>query len=329
MKYGIIGTGWIAESFIEGVRLKTGSEISAVYSRSEQRGEAFALKNGVRRSFTDIEEFLSGDIDAVYIASPNICHFEQSRLALEAGKHVICEKPVTVTPEEYITCKRLADEKHLIYLEAIMYMHTPSREILREALPRIGRITSAHFDFSQLSSKYPAYLRGENPNIFNPAMATGGLMDLGIYCVYPAVDLFGIPSKITADAVFLDSGADCSGVFSFNYGDKLVTSTYSKTGQDHSGSDIYGDNGSIHIESISKLINASVTDNEGNTYPLLPDIPKGEIMGFEAAEFEEFIRCPESEKYALSCKRSLEVSKIMREIRSLANIHFPGEKRNA
>ena len=87
-----------------------------------------------------------------------------------------------------------------------MYMFNPARELLRNSLEKIGRITSAHFDFSQLSSKYPAYLSGNLPNIFNPALATGCLMDLGIYCVYPAIDLFGIPDKITACASFMDSG---------------------------------------------------------------------------------------------------------------------------
>lgn len=113
-----------------------------------------------------------------------------------------------------------------------MYMHNPVRELLHETVGRLGKVTSAHFDFSQLSSKYPAYKRGELPNIFNPALATGGLMDLGIYCVYPAVDLFGIPDDIAAKATFLSSGADGAGSVIFNYADKVVTFTYSKLAQD-------------------------------------------------------------------------------------------------
>ena len=326
MKYGVIGTGWIAESFIAGVRLKTDSEIAAVYSRTAEKGGEFAERNSIPAVYTDLDEFLKSDIDAVYVASPNVMHYPQSKKCLEAGKHVICEKPITVTPEQYEDCKRIADEKGLIYLEAIMYMHTPAREVLRDNIKKIGRITSAHFDFSQLSSKYPAYLRGENPNIFNPVMATGSLMDLGIYCVYPAVDLFGIPDKITADAVFLDSGADASGSVSFNYGDKLITFTHSKTGQDYSGSEIFGDEGTIHIESISKLINVSLYNINREKELIIPEYSKPELMGFEAAEFERFIKNPADEKYKLSSETALQVCRLMSEIRDKANIHFGGEK---
>ncbi len=322
MKYGIIGTGWIAESFIEGARLVTGAEISAVCSRTAEKGNAFAQKNNIPLIYTDLDEFARGDFDAVYIASPNACHAPQSIKMMKAGKHVICEKPIAVSPEQLRECQKIAVETGRIYMEAIMYMHTPNRERLREALNRIGTISSIHFDFSQLSSKYAAYKRGETPNIFNPKLATGGLMDLGIYCIYPAVDLFGIPQKITADAVFLKTGSDGSGSGTFNYGDKLLTFTYSKTGQDYAGSFIYGDEGTIRIESVSKLINAVIIDNNGNTETVCPDMSKAEIMGCEAKEFEEFILGKNAEKYALSSKIALQVSEIMEEIRKLAGIKF-------
>ncbi len=329
MKYGIIGTGWIAESFIEGARLKCGADISAVYSRTAEKGNAFASKNGIPRVFTDMESFLASDIEAVYIASPNVCHFPQSKMCLEAGKHVICEKPVTVTSAQYAECKAIADSKGLVYIEAIMYMHTPGREILRESLNSIGRISSAQFDFSQLSSKYPAYLRGENPNIFNPEMATGAFMDLGIYCVYPAIDLFGMPSKITADSVFLDSGADASGSALLNYSDKLVTLTYSKTGQDYSGSKILGDEGTICIESISKLVLGLKFDSEGAQTVILPDVPKAELMGFEAEDFERFIRNIRDDKYALCDETTRKVLSVMEKIRECSGIRFGKDDNDA
>lgn len=322
MKYGIIGTGWIAESFIAGVRQLTNSEIAALYSRTEERGNEFAKNNNIPKVYTDINEFAKGDFDAVYIASPNSFHYPQSVIMLENGKHVICEKPITVTTKQLRDCQELAESKGLIYMEAIMYMHTPSREKLRKAMGEIGNITSAVFDFSQLSSKYPAYLQGEKPNIFNPELATGCLMDLGIYCVYPAVDLFGIPEKITADATFLDTGSDGSGSAILNYGDKLITFTYSKTGQNYSGSCIYGDKGTIEIESISKLINAYIIRNNGEKEQVCPYLEKAEIMGYEAVAFEQFIRGENLDKYHLSSKTALQVSELMAQIRTLSGIIF-------
>ncbi len=322
MRYGVIGTGWIAKSFIDGARLICGSEFAAVYSRTQESGNKFAAENKIEKVYTDINEFANGDFEAVYIASPNRLHYEQSKLMLQSGKHVICEKPITVEPEELEELQALADEKGLIYVEAIMYMFNPARDLLKEALGKIGKITSVHFDFSQLSSKYPAYQRGELPNIFNPALATGCLMDLGIYCVYPALDLFGLPEKITACAHFMESGADGSGTAGLLYPDKLITFTYSKLGQDRSGSQIFGDEGTIKIESISKLINMSITAKNGDIQEIIGDVPKENLMGYEALGFERFIADPSDEYYQVTRQRALQVSQIMKQIRDICGIRF-------
>ncbi|MBO5859472.1 MAG: Gfo/Idh/MocA family oxidoreductase [Clostridia bacterium] len=322
MRYGVIGTGWIAKSFIDGARLICGSEFVAVYSRTAESGDKFAAANNIEKVYTDISEFANGDFDAVYIASPNRLHYEQSKLMLENGKHVICEKPITVEPDELAELQALADEKGLIYVEAIMYMFNPARELLKDAIGKIGKITSVHFDFSQLSSKYPAYKRGELPNIFNPALATGCLMDLGIYCVYPALDLFGLPEKITACAHFMESGADGSGVAGLLYPDKLVNFTYSKLGQDRLGSQIFGDEGTVKIESISKLVNMTLTDNSGNETEIIGDVAKEKLMGYEAQGFERFIANPNDPYYNVIKERAMQVSTVMKEIREISGIEF-------
>lgn len=322
MRYGIIGTGWIAESFIEGARKIAGADIAAVYSRTREKGSAFAEKNKIEKVYTSLEEFSEGDFEAVYIASPNRLHYSQSKAMLEAGKHVICEKPITVEPEELEELQQLAAERHLIYMEAIMYMHNSGREIFRDAINKIGKISSAHFDFSQLSSKYPAYKSGSLPNIFNPKLATGCLMDLGIYCVYPAVDIWGMPDKLTAAASFMESGADGSGAASLVYNDKVITFTYSKLGQDYSGSAVFGDEGTVTVESISKMTFINQYDKSGDKQELLGDVEKYVLMGNEAKEFEMFIADPGNEKYALSSKTALQVSRLMKQIRTIAGIEF-------
>ncbi|MBQ3006171.1 MAG: Gfo/Idh/MocA family oxidoreductase [Clostridia bacterium] len=322
MKYGVIGTGWIAKSFIDGARMLCDAEFAAVYSRTTESGNKFACENCIASVFTDIGEFAKGDFDAVYIASPNKLHYEQSKLMLESGKHVICEKPITVEPEELEELQALAKKNGLIYIEAIMYMFNPARELLKNAIQKIGRITSVHFDFSQLSSKYPAYLAGSLPNIFNPALATGCLMDLGIYCVYPALDLFGLPEKTTACAHFMESGADGSGNTAFRYDDKLVNLTYSKLGQDRLGSQIFGDEGTIVIGSISKLTSMKLIDNKGNETEIIGDVEKERLMGYEAQAFEGFIKNPDDPYYLTVCERALQVSKEMKKIRDLSGIKF-------
>lgn len=323
IKYAVIGTGWIAEEFVKGTKLVDGLEFSAVYSRSKEKGKAFAEPFGDVTVFDDINQLAKSDVDAVYIASPNSLHYSQSKLMLENGKHVICEKPITVEPREFEELRTLADKKGLVYMEAIMYMHLPARKTLRDWAEKIGEITTAHFDFSQLSSKYPALKRGELPNIFNPKFATGCLMDLGIYCVYPALDLFGEPKEIRSIAGLLETGADGYGTTVFDYGDKQVTLTFSKVGQSRFGSQIFGDNGTLATPSISKLVNLSYFDNDGKETVLTEDTEKHVLMSYEAQSFYDYITNPEA-KAELERINDLTfaVSKTMKTIREQTGIKF-------
>ena len=289
IRYGVIGSGWIAEEFVKGANLVDGFVFSAMYSRTFEKGKAFAEKFADVPVYTDINEFAKSDIDAVYIASPNLLHYSQSKLMLENGKHVLCEKPITVLPEEFIELSELAESKGLVYTEAIMMLHLPQRKIIKEKLKSLGKISTAHFDFSQLSSKYSALIRGENPNIFNPEMKTGCLRDLGIYCFYPALDFFGKPEKIISSAGFLSTGADGYGSAILDYADKQVTLTYSKIGQDFSGSQIIGDKGTMTIGSVSKLTDIVIHYNDGATEKVYSDVEKHILMSAEAKDFSDYI----------------------------------------
>lgn len=311
IKYSVIGTSWITNSFIHGAELTKELVLDGVYSRSLEKGNAFAQATGARRVFTDFSELLYSDTDLVYVASPNVCHYEQCKALLENGKNVICEKPITITLSQFCELCNIADEKGLIYFEAIMYMHSPARRILKEAMDKIGKIRSATFDFSQLSSKYAALKRGELPNIFNPEMKTGALNDLGIYCVYPVVDLFGEPDEIIPSQHFLSTGADGCGSAIFKYCDKLVSITYSKVGQSRSSSQIMGDLGTITIGSVSQTDNIYLYNNEGEKTELVPDIDKKYHMGNEAASAYRFITDIENQReFYLECRKMNE--KVLR-----------------
>lgn len=289
IKYSVIGTSWITKSFIEGANLYEDLSLDGVYSRSFEKGSAFVEETGAKRVFTKFNDLVSSDTDLVYVASPNVCHYEQCKTLLLNGKHIICEKPITITAEQFKELCLLANENNLVYFEAIMYMHTSLRNVLKEAVGKIGKIRSATIDFSQLSSKYQALKNGELPNIFNPEMKTGALNDLGIYCVYPVIDLFGMPEKITPVQYFLDTGADGSGSAVFEYSDKLVTITYSKVGQSRSPSQIMGDEGTVIIDSISKLDGIRLFDNKGEETLLNGETEKKYLMGNEAKSAIDFI----------------------------------------
>lgn len=325
IKYGVVGTSWITEEFIAGANLVEGLTLAAVYSRLAQKGGAFASRFGADQVFTDLEEMASSDIDAVYIASPNNLHFEQSKMFLLNGKNVLCEKPVTVTPAELSELQALAKIRGLVYMEAIMFMHVPAKNILEDALKKIGKISSAHFDFSQLSSRYGLFKNGGNPNVFNPEMAGGSLMDLGCYCIYPAVYFFGKPKNIFASAGFLSNGIDGNGAAILEYPGMQVVLTYSKIGQDQIGSQIIGDEGTITIASISKLTDLYLYSNSDDSKNLLAgDTPKSVIMSYEARAFMNCITTPQRYKteYEKAQRTALEVSEVIAEIRRLTSVQM-------
>lgn len=325
MRIGIIGTSAIAGHFIEGARLAGGIDIAAVCSRSLETGEAFAREWKIPIIYTSLDALAeSTAVDAVYIASPNAFHYPQSKRMLAGGKHVLCEKPIVTAPEQFEELRALAEETGLVYLEAIMMRYLPARETLHRAVARIGRVSTARFDFSQRSSRYPALLRGEVPNIFNPAMAAGSLMDLGVYCVYPAVDLFGEPERVRASAGFLSTGADGFGSACLFYPEREVLLSWSKIGQGYAGSEILGDQGSVTIQSISTLAGMELRLPDGGRQTLCGALAKAEAMWGEAEAFRRFVEEPERSRpdAARAAELTSRVCRVMEQIRRAAGISF-------
>ncbi|MBQ6829659.1 MAG: Gfo/Idh/MocA family oxidoreductase [Clostridia bacterium] len=320
MRFATIGTSLIAEQFVAGAKLSGVWEHAAVYSRTRETGLAFCEKTGCTGAvYTSLDELAAADIDAVYVASPNVCHYEQSKFLLAHGKHVLCEKPITVTAAQYRELRTLAAQNGLVYMEAIMSRHTQNRRTLHDAVARIGNISTARLDFCQLSSRYAAYRRGENPNIFNPALCGGALKDLGIYCVWAAVDLFGRPERITATASFGENGIDLAGCAVFTYPAFSAVLTYAKNGQSRIGSEIVGDNGTVNMRLISMY--ADITEHAVNGETVFhPSADKVTVMSEEAKHFADCIQTPNTAEYTVLCDQTQTVLDCMDAIARAAGI---------
>lgn len=329
LRFGTIGSGWITDEYIWGAKDSGLWKLSAVYSRSLERGAEYAKKHGAPLWFDNLEEMASSDqIDAVYIASPNALHYEHSKLFLEHGKHVICEKPICAQAEKVRELQQIATRQNLVFLEAIMFLHLPQRRILEKALKEIGQISMAKIDFCQRSSKLDSYLNGELPNIFNPKLETGAFMDLGVYCVYPALYLFGKPKSFQVKSIKMKSGADGCGIITLEYPDKLVTLTYSKLGQAGANTDFQGTEGSVSVESISRLAEISLWKKDGSLQKLYGGDEKYQLMGWESKDFYRYITDPDGsrEEYERCSQTALAVSEFMENVRKKAGILFPSDK---
>lgn len=324
VRLATVGTSAITEMFLAACRLTGRYYFHTAFSRSSENGEKFAKAQGFEHFSDDLRAVAeNSEIDAVYIATPNAFHYEQSKLFLENGKHVICEKPITTDCQKYDRLLSLANKMGLIYTEAIMSRHCAGRAVILDALKQIGRISQARIDFCQLSSRYEKFKNGEHVNIFDMSLAAGTLMDLGVYCVYAALDLFGKPDTVSAAAAFADNGADISGAAVLGYKDFTATLSYSKIGQSETCSEIIGDKGVVKIGSISQYANITLV-KDGKEIPLLGMPDHSEVMRGEAEKFADYIERKDAfyNDYKSVCELTHNVQTQMDLIKQSANIKY-------
>lgn len=253
IRLGIIGTNFVSDWLCDSVKIADGIELFAVYSRTLEKGKDFAGKHGIDKVFTDMEEFLSSEIDAVYIASPNFCHFEQAKRVLEKGLHLLLEKPATLEKSQFEELISLANKKGVVLLEAMRPVHDPALDEIRGAIEKIGALRRAVLEYCQYSSRYDAFRRGEILNAFNPKYGNASVMDLGCYAIAVCVALFGKPLKITASSHKLHNGFEGMGKATFDYGFFETDVVWAKICESSTPSHITGEDGSVLIGKVSTL----------------------------------------------------------------------------
>jgi predicted dehydrogenase len=261
---GVIGTGWITHDYVSHA-LTTGSfSLGAVYSRKHETAQEFASKYPDQKAslYTSLDDLAADSkIDAVYVASPNLFHYEQTKTILNAGKHVILEKPATATVAQLDELFKLAESKKVVLVEAYRHVHEPNFKILKSSIPKVGKLLGANLSFCQYSSRFKNVLAGETPGVFDLKMAGGCLADLGVYVVAAAVELFGEPEKSVYYPIIIKTGADGGGTLVLQYKEGYnVVLTASKVFNSTTPSEIYGENGTLSTPTITDLESVTFWD---------------------------------------------------------------------
>lgn len=252
MNIAIVGTNFISDRFATAALATSGVTLAAVYSRAESTGREFAEKYNISKIFTDYNAMISdSEIDAVYIASPTMCHAEQACLAMRAGKHVLCEKMMGATLSDFISMRDTSLATGRVLLEAMRPSHDPAYQRIAQLLQRLGKIRRVTLEFCQYSSRYDRFKDGILTNAFDPSMKNSSLSDIGIYPLHVLLMLFGDPMSYTASSVMLDGGFEGSGTIMAHYGDMIATVIYSKITDSVLPSVIEGELGSLTIDKIS------------------------------------------------------------------------------
>ncbi len=327
MNLGTIGTGWIVSKFINAAKETNLLQLSAVYSRTEEKAKQFASDHDADNYYTDLVEMAESDtIDCVYIASPNSFHYEQAIMFLKHHKHVICEKPIFSNTAELEEAYKVAEENGVLLFEAIRTVHLPNFLSLKENLTKVGSVRSSVLHRIRYSSRYDEYLNGENPNVFSLEYSGGALVDLGVYPLAVVIALFGRPKTANYYPVILSSGIDGSGVLVLDYTDFTCVVNCSKISTSYCNSEIHGEKGTISIDDSGRLTNVKLTDIHSNSTTDIRTNQKENDMVYEIENFVGIIKEKDKDKYEVLKELSLDVLTITESARKQNGIVYSADR---
>jgi predicted dehydrogenase len=298
--------------FLHDAALVDGADIVSLCVRpgSLEKGQKIAEEYHIPKIETDYDAFLKNpEIETVYVGIANLVHYEYAKKALEAGKHVILEKPFTVTGAQARELAQIAKENQLFLWEAFIIPYLPAYETVKSSVAKAGNVKLVQTNYSKISSRYTQYLTGVILPAFDLSLAGGALYDLNIYNLHFTVGLFGKPKAAHYYPTKGYNGVDTSGIVVLEYDDFNAVCCAAKDSTSPSGFVIQGDAGTLRGEgSVSTLSKVIFADKSGETTLAEFD---GKIK--LSYELTEFIRQFEASDYD-SCYKMLAHSVAVAEV---------------
>lgn len=338
VRFGVVGSGFIATWFAQAVAEQPAAQVVAVTSARPERAAAYAAAHGVPFVHPDLETMLaahgpgsSEPVDVVYIGSPNALHASQTIAALEAGLGVLVEKPFALTPEQAHAMAQTARRTGGFLMEAWQTAFEPGTAAIRAALPRLGPLRRATLVREQFSSRMTAYRAGRLPPAFDPAQGGGSLMDLGIYPVSLALHLLGRPDRVTATGQMLDSGVDSHGtvVLSYDSGPHAGTEVvclHSKTSANAIDSQIAGESSALVVDHCQWPERITLVTAPGAPEESRQDLSitrSGPVMGPVLAEVCRLVRSGAHGSDLHPVSASVATVEVLAQARAQIGVRFP------
>lgn len=328
MKLGILGSGNIVKDLLSFVGKIEGIELEAIASteRSYEKSQSFQKKYGIKKAYRNSDELLEDkNVDVAYVGVPNFLHYEMVKKALNAGKHVICEKPFTSNATQLKELIDLSKEKNLLLLEAISNIYLPNVKKIKEDLNKLGDIKIVTFNYSQYSSRYDAFKEGKLAPVFDINKDGGALVDLNIYNIHILVNLFGLPEKATYLAN-IEKDIDTSGIMTLEYKDFKAIAIGAKDCSAPLNSTIQGDKGAIVIDNPPNEVTHFDLILNGKEAKRINVQEDEHRMYYEFVEFEKIVREKDFELSEKKLEHSLNVIELMSNARKNAGIIYPSDK---
>jgi predicted dehydrogenase len=324
LRWGILGTGWISTQMTSDLIL-TGHVVTAVGSRTQEAADAFAATHGIPTAHASYEDLAADpQVDVIYVGTPHPYHYANTVLALNAGKHVLLEKPFTLNAAEARKIVDLAASKKLVVLEAMWTRWMPHMIRIRELLAAgaLGELRSLIVDHDQ---KLPTNVEHR---IQNPDLGGGALLDLGIYPISFAWDVFGEPSSVYAlSSPTPVTGVDQNDAIVLGYpdGTKAIINTVLDAAGPNTAV-LVGTEARIEIDPVwYNPTSFSLIGPDGTVIERFEQKVPGRGMQFQADELERLVAAGEIAGTILPPSQTVAIMGTLDEIRSQIGLTYPGE----
>jgi predicted dehydrogenase len=323
IRWGILGTGFIAHTQAADL-VACGFTVAAVGSRSQRTADDFAAEFGIPTAHGSYEALVADPgVDAIYISTPHPFHAENALLALRAGKHVLIEKAFTLSAAQALEVVEAGEAAGLVVMEAMWTRFLPHMLRIREIITAgtIGDVRTLIADHNQSLPKDPQH------RLNNPALGGGALLDLGIYPVSFAFDLFGAPGTVRAIAAKTATGVDrqTAIVLGFDDGRQAVLHTALDTRGPNTAA-ILGTAGRIQVDAVwYSPTTFTVFDENDEVVERFENTVSHRGMQFQSWEFERRIREGDSAPAILPARESLRIMETLDAVRAQIGLTYPGE----
>lgn len=318
VRWGIVGPGDIANKFAYAVRNVEGAVLSAVASRSMEKGEAFAKKYAIENVFCGYDKMAESDtIDAAYICTPHRFHYEIAKMYLENGKHVLVEKSMCVNTEQILELKSIAQEKGLFLMEAMWTRFLPALHEVREIIQKgeIGEVRALEADFS---FGIPVEV---NPKLFDVNLAGGATLDVGVYSLTFASMFLGDDYEKLYAVADVKDGVDLHTVILIKYKNGAIANISGGIGVEKPrGAYIYGTKGHIFVPTFFAASEYTVKAGNEERRVRKPPIAGG--FEEEIIEACSCIREGRVESDIMPVDQSIRICRQMDEVRRQIGVRY-------
>jgi len=322
-RWGILATGNIAASMAEALQEVEDAELTAVGSRSQASADAFGDKWNIPHPHSSYEALANDpDIDIIYIATPHNFHYDNMMLCLNAGKHVLCEKPLTLNAKEAAECIALAQQKGLFLMEAVWMRFFPAMAQVRQwvADGTIGDIHLVQADFC-IDVPFDVTHR-----LYNPALGGGALLDLGIYPLSLTTMLLGFPQEIVSHAHIGQTGVDETNALTLRYDNNTTAHlTSSMRLYKPIEATIFGSEGSIQIHPTFLHANDLTLHVNGVEAKKVNMPYRGNGYAHEVEEVHACLRAGKLESDLMPLAETQRMMQLMDELRAEWGVVYPRE----